>query len=165
MVFQPVPPDRMRVAASSATLPFMKPLPRKHLIAVAALLTLVAAAPPPAPKGPKKQVTVTGEILDMGCFISRGLRDELHRECATKCLAMGVPMGLLGADSTVYILTQNHDRAMEPSAFQPPDPFAQCKGWAAKQVAVTGFVWERKGYKEIEVKTARLAPAPSPKVP
>lgn len=143
----------------------MKPIPRNHLIAVAALLILVAAAPPPRPVGPKKPVTVTGEILDMGCFISRGLREDIHRECALKCLVSGVPMGLYGPDSTIYILTQNHDRAMDPRGFGPPDPYQQCKEWASKQVAVTGLLWERKGYKELEVKAAKLAPAPPPKTP
>lgn len=109
-------------------------------------------------------MTITGEILDMGCFISRGLREEIHRECALKCLISGVPMGLYGPDSTVYILTQNHDRAMDPRGFGPPDPYQQCKEWASKQVSVTGLLWERKGYKELEVKTAKLAPA-TPKVP
>lgn len=147
----------------------MKTHPKLRLVAVAALFVLVAAAPPPRPagppKGPKKPITVNGEIIDMGCYISRGLRDELHRECATRCLLAGVPMGLLGPDSTVYILTQNHDRAMDPRAFQPPDPYQQCKEWAAKQVAVTGLLWERKGYKELEVKAARLAPAPPAATP
>ena len=135
-----------------------------HLIAVSVLLTLVAAAPPPRAKGPKKPVTISGEILDLGCFLSRGLREEIHRECALKCLISGVPMGLYGPDSTVYIHTQNHDRAMDPRGFGPPDPFHQCKEWAAKQVEVTGLLWERKGYKELEVKAARLAPV-TPKVP
>lgn len=143
----------------------MKPIPRKHLIAVSALLILVAAAPPPRPVGPKKMTTITGEILDMGCYVSRGLRQDIHRECALKCLISGVPMGLYGPDSTIYILTQNHDRAMDPRGFGPPDPYQQCKEWASKQVAVTGFLWERKGYKELEVKAARLAPAPPPNTP
>jgi len=133
-------------------------------IAAIALLALIAAGPPQRTPGPKKTVTITGEILDMGCFVSRGLRDEIHRECALRCLSQGIPMGLLGPDTTVYILTQNHDRAMDPRAFAgTPDPYAQCRDWPAKQVAVTGLVWERKGYKELEVKAAKLASMPQTK--
>ena len=128
---------------------------------VVALAMIAAAQPAQRKPGPKKMVTITGEVLDMGCFISRGLRGDIHRDCALKCLMAGIPMGLLGPDSTVYYLTQNHDRAMDPRAFGPPDPFAQCKDWPAKQVAVTGYLWERKGIKEIEVKAAKLAP-PTP---
>ncbi|HEU4723662.1 MAG TPA: hypothetical protein VFU59_00045 [Candidatus Eisenbacteria bacterium] len=114
----------------------------------------------PAPKGPKKQVKVTGELLDMGCFISRGLRGDLHRECATKCINNGVPMGLMTADSTVYVLTQNHDRAMDAKSFAgSPDPYTQLKNMASLQVEVMGFNWERNGVKFLEVKFATLKPA------
>lgn len=113
----------------------------------------------PAPKGPKKAIKLTGELLDMGCFISRGLKGEVHRECATKCINNGVPMGLLTADSTVYVLTQNHERAMEPKSFVgSPDPFIFLKTMAARQVEVLGLNWERNGVKFLEVKFAKTPP-------
>ena len=115
--------------------------------------------------GPKKFVTLRGEILDMGCFTSRGLRGQLHRECALKCLMSGVPMGLITADSVVYFLTRNHDRAMTPGSFPPPDPYVQCRGWPSSQVEVTGYAWERKGIKMLEVSLASLVPAPPPSAP
>lgn len=132
-------------------------------LAAAALLFVASATPPARAAGPKKAVTITGEILDMGCYISRSLRGEVHRECALKCLASGIPMGLLGPDSTVYILSQHHDRAMAPASFAPPDPFQQCHQWPGKQVEVTGLLWVRKGYKELEVRGAKLAPPPPAK--
>jgi hypothetical protein len=114
----------------------------------------------PAPKGPKKPIKVVGELLDMGCFISRGLTGDLHKECALKCINAGVPMGIIGPDSTVYVLSQNHDRAMEPKSFAgSPDPYLQMKQWAAMRVEVTGLNWERNGVKFLEVKYAKLAPA------
>jgi len=108
--------------------------------------------------GPRKYVTVTGEILDMGCFTSHGLRGAVHRSCATQCLLSGVPMGLITADSTTYMLTENHDRAMAPSSFPPPDPYSQCRQWASFQIEVTGFMWERKGTRFLEVLSAKPAP-------
>ncbi|MGE5174970.1 MAG: hypothetical protein ACM3JJ_01235 [Hyphomicrobiales bacterium] len=110
-------------------------------------------------------MTVTGEIIDMGCYLSRGLRGDLHRDCALKCLMSGIPMGLMTKDSTLYLLTQNHDRAMEPRGFSPPDPFQVCKQNAANWMAVTGLLWERDGIKELEVKAAKVAPAPPPATP
>ncbi len=110
--------------------------------------------------GPKKLTTITGEILDMGCFTSRGLRGQIHRECALKCLMSGVPMGIITADSVVYMLTQNHDRAMTPGGFPPPDPYAQCKTWPSAQVEVKGYLWERKGLKVLEVLMAKPAVIP-----
>ena len=110
----------------------------------------------------KKMISLSGEILDMGCWTSRGLSGALHRECALKCLASGIPMGIITADSVVYVLTQNHDRAMTPQQFRPPDPFAQCKSWAALKAEVTGYFWERRGTKLLEVRSAKLLPAPTP---
>jgi hypothetical protein len=140
------------------------------LIALVALLAAPAADFPAsagaqtggaaAPKGPKKPIKVVGELLDMGCYISRGLRGDLHKECATKCINAGVPMGVITADSTVYVLTQNHDRAMDPKSFAgSPDPYLQLKNMAAAQVEVLGLNWERHGVKFLEVKFAKLAPA------
>jgi hypothetical protein len=117
------------------------------------------------PGGPaeRKYVTVTGEILDMGCFTSHGLRGQVHRPCATQCLLAGVPIGLITADSTVYMLTENHDRAMAPTNFPPPDPYIQCRSWASFQVTISGFMWERKGSKFLEVLSAKPAPPPEAK--
>jgi len=132
------------------------------LVVPAADISGATGAPPtaPAPKGPKKTIKVVGELLDMGCFISRGLRGELHRECATKCVNAGVPMGVMTADSTVYVLTQNHDRAMDPKSFAgAPDPYQQMKNCASFQVEVIGFNWERGGVKFLELKFARQLPA------
>jgi hypothetical protein len=147
------------------------------LIALVALLAAPAADFPAsagaqsggttAPKGPKRPIKVVGELLDMGCYISHGLRGPLHKECATKCLNAGVPMGVITADSTVYVLTQNHDRAMEPRSYgTAPDPYQQLKQMAAAQVEVLGLDWERGGVKFLEVKFAKaaaVAPAAPPK--
>ena len=126
------------------------------VVLLAALLVAVTATW--VGGAPRKTVVVRGEILDMGCFVSRGLAGQLHRECATKCLANGVPVGLVTADSTVYFLTQNHDRAMDPTAYGPPDPYDLCRKSPTVIMEITGLVWERKGIKELEVKAARVAP-------
>ncbi len=140
---------------------------RLLFLLVAAVLLMPAGDDPaaqtggvPAPKGPKKTIKVVGELLDMGCFISRGLRGELHRECATKCVNAGVPMGVMTADSTVYVLTQNHDRAMDPKSFAgAPDPYQQMKNCASFRVEVVGLNWERNGVKFLELKFAKQLPA------
>jgi hypothetical protein len=146
------------------------PLALLLLVAVASYGQTAAKKGPTAPAaqragsggpGQRKYVTLTGEILDMGCFTSHGLRGALHRACALQCLAMGVPIGLITADSTVYVLTQNHDRAMAPTNFPPPDPYSQCRGWPSFQIEVSGFVWERKGTKVLEVIASKPAPPPA----
>jgi len=121
--------------------------------------SLAAASTPGAPKNAPKRIVVRGEILDLGCFLSHGLRGPLHRDCARQCLSVGVPMGLLSEDSTVYLLTQDHGRAMAPSQYQTPDAYAQCREWASEAVEITGAASERDGVHVLEVIRAKLAPA------
>lgn len=96
------------------------------------------AAPP--------SVTLKGEIVDTGCYISNGAMGEKHKSCAAKCLAAGQPMALLASDGVLYLLTQNHKNA---------DPFNRCKEWAAAMVEITGPTFERNGMKSIEVVEAK----------
>ena len=110
-----------------------------------------------------KPITVSGEIMDLSCYLARGLHGPLHRDCAKQCLLSGVPMGLMTADSTLYLLTQNHGRAMTPASFAgTPDMYAQCREWAALQVEVNGATGFRNGVRVLEVTRAKLLPAPTP---
>jgi hypothetical protein len=110
-----------------------------------------------------KPITVSGEVLDLSCYLARGLHGPLHRDCAKQCILSGVPMGLMTADSTLYLLTQNHGRAMTPASFAgTPDMYAQCREWAALQVEVNGATGFRNGVRVLEVTRAKLLPAPTP---
>jgi hypothetical protein len=106
----------------------------------------------PAPAKPRKATTLRGEVLDMSCFVARGFRGAVHRDCALRCIASGVCMGMMGPDSMLYMLTLDHARAMAPTTFTTPDPFALCKQWVA---------YERAGMHIIEVSRAKLLPAPA----
>ena len=144
-------------------------LPLAMLLFVAVLSYGQTAAPKGSPTpaakrastggpGIRKYISVTGEILDMGCYTTRALHGDTHRQCALQCLASSVPMGLITADSTIYLLTQYHDRAMAPANFPPPDPYMQCRNWASFQIEITGMVSERKGMKYLEVMSSKPAP-------
>ena len=110
-----------------------------------------------------KPITVSGEILDLSCYLARGLHGSVHQDCAKRCLQSGVPMGLMTADSTLYLLTQNHGRAMTPGSYAgTPDMYAQCREWAAMQVEVNGATGFRDGVRVLEVTRAKLVPAPTP---
>src|SRR5262249_7033133 len=89
-----------------------------------------------------KQVTVKGEIVDTGCYLAHGARGEKHKGCADKCIANGMPMGLITSDGTLYLLTLNHDDA---------DPYNQAKTLTAQTDEVTGHVLARNVMKALEV--------------
>ena len=63
-----------------------------------------------------------------------------HVSCATKCLAQGMPMGILTSNGTLYLVTLDHDNA---------DPYNDLKGLAGKDVTVTGEMLTRSGMKAI----------------
>ena len=95
-----------------------------------------------------KTATVTGEIVDMGCYLSSGARGEQHKDCATMCLNNGMPMGLLTNDGKLYLLTLNHDNA---------DPYNSAKKMASERVSVTGPISERNGVRSLTVNEVKEA--------
>ncbi len=132
---------------------------KRNLFAVMMLagVVCVAVAFADAPKDKAKAApaaakpgSITGEIVDMGCYMGHEAKGEKHMGCATKCIANGMPMGLLTADGKLYLLTLDHDNG---------DPYNKCKDWASKQVTVTGPVSERAGMRSIDVTAAQLAAA------
>lgn len=59
---------------------------------------------------PGKVVTVTGEIIDLSCYLQVGKHGEKHKSCGQKCLANGQPIGLLTKDGGLYMLMdEEHD--------------------------------------------------------
>jgi hypothetical protein len=97
-----------------------------------------------------KQTTVTGEIVDTGCYLGHGERGAKHKQCAALCIQKGMPMGLLTEAGDLYLVVPPHSNT---------DAYKKLKDWAALTVEVTGTVMERNGLKSIEVASARRPPA------
>ena len=81
-----------------------------------------------AAKPPAAEEKLTGEVLDLNCYVGHGAQGEKHAACAQKCIAGGAPVGLL-ADAKVYVLT-NGDHSVNLSEKLSP--------LAGKKVTVTG---------------------------
>jgi type 1 fimbria pilin len=122
------------------------------MLAVVAILSWSAAAI--ADEGhhtPGEKVvtkTVTGEVVDMGCWLGHAARGKDHISCATKCLNQGMPVGLLTSNGTLYLVTLDHDNA---------DPYNSLKDMAGKDVSITGELLSRSGVKAIEASKVQLA--------
>jgi len=112
------------------------------VVAVGALAAGQKAAPASKAASAAKTATLKGEIVDMGCYVGHGAMGASHKGCATKCLAGGMPMGLLTADGKLYLLTLDHDNA---------DPYNKCKDMASEVVQVSGAVSQRNGVMAIDV--------------
>jgi len=59
-----------------------------------------------------KRVRVTGEVVDVSCYLQLGKHGAAHVACATKCATNGQPIGLLTANHTLYFLfpEEHHPR-------------------------------------------------------
>jgi len=92
--------------------------------------------------------TLTGEVVDTGCYLGHAARGTKHAECAAKCINGGMPMGLLTATGSLYLITMNHDN---------PDAFNRLKAMAGKKVTVTGAPITRAGMRGIDVTSFKAA--------
>lgn len=100
-----------------------------------------------------KASTISGELVDMGCYVAHGAGGAKHTECAAKCIAGGMPMGLVTKEGNLYLLTLSHSNA---------DPYNKLKEMAGKQVKVTGPANERAGMKTLEVASFEAPGAATP---
>ena len=89
-----------------------------------------------------KSMTVTGEVLDLACYMAHEGKGEKHKSCAQACIKGGAPIGVLTADGQVYLLVEDH------SAKQP---YETLKTKAAEQAKVTGTLQERGGLRALVV--------------
>ncbi|HEX6098800.1 MAG TPA: hypothetical protein VF432_20965 [Thermoanaerobaculia bacterium] len=87
------------------------------------------------------EVTLTGEIVDLHCYTSRGAHGEEHAGCANACISRDVPAGLLAADGTLYLLINE----------KPVSVKEKIAGKAGKKVTAKGKVVERSGVKALQL--------------
>ena len=82
---------------------------------------------------------ITGEVVDMACYIDHGATGEKHADCAKKCIAMGLPVGIKADDGKTYLLIGEHKPLNNELA-----------RYAAKTITVEGKVTSRDGINMIE---------------
>ena len=103
------------------------------LVVAAGLLPSVAVAAADDAK------SVTGEVVDLMCYLDHGAKGDKHAGCAEKCIKSGGPVGLLTKDDQLYLVIGDHQPMNEELAT-----------YAAKTVTLKGKVVERNGVKMIE---------------
>ena len=84
-------------------------------------------------------VTVTGEVLDMACYLDHGAHGEKHAKCAATCIESGMPVGIKGEDGKTYLLVGEHKPLNKTLA-----------EYAGKTITVKGKLASRDGINMIE---------------
>src|ERR1700736_3909058 len=116
-------------------------------IAVAATLTaaLVFSALALAQEQGKEKLdaaankTITGEVVDLMCYVDHNAAGDKHAACASKCIKGGGPVGIASSEGKTYLIVGDH-KPMN-------DELAE---YAGKTITVKGKVAERGGLTMIE---------------
>lgn len=115
------------------------------LIAAAALIggSLLRADEKPA------DVTFTGTVVDMHCYVTRGAHDAKHAACSNACIARGVPAGFLADDGVLYLLFGEKPLSVKD----------QVADLAEVPAILHGTLVVRSGVKGIQIKSIERKPA------
>jgi hypothetical protein len=109
-----------------------------------------------------KATTVTGEVIDVSCFLQLHKRGEKHIPCGTKCIQNGQPIGIVDDAGNVYVLfAEAHD----PRRDGQIDLKATFLPLLAKRVTVSGMLEQQKGTRALYVDSAALSGAGVPPTP
>ena len=82
---------------------------------------------------------ITGEVIDMACYIDHNATGEKHADCAKKCIESGLPVGIKSDDGKTYLLIGEH---------KPLN--SELAQYAAKKITVEGKIATRDGIYMIE---------------
>jgi hypothetical protein len=110
-----------------------------------AVASALAATPILAHEGEKHEsgsggeVSVTGEVIDMVCYIDEGASGAGHADCAQTCIKLGLPVGIKASDGKTYLLIGEHKPMND-----------QLAALAAKTITVKGKAVSRDGFNMIE---------------
>ena len=100
-----------------------------------------------------RPMTVTGEIVDVSCYLQLGKRGEGHIACGSKCIAAGEPIGIVDADTTLYVLfaEEHHPRRDGQVSLKKT-----VGSLLAKNVTVTGMMTENRGNRALFLQAAEI---------
>ena len=92
-----------------------------------------------------QEIVVTGEVLDMTCYIASNLSGPDHAECARICIKNGEPAGIKAQDGKVYLLTGEPGQSIN----------AKLAEYAAQVVIIKGKKSLRDGFAQLQVEEIR----------
>ena len=113
----------------------------KKIALLASVLLLAFVVVADDKKAADKSVTLSGEVVDMHCYITRDAKGPEHTGCSNACLSRDVPAGFLADDGTLYLLVNE----------KPVSVKEKVAGKAGKKVKSHGIIVERNGVKALQL--------------
>lgn len=87
-------------------------------------------------KAADAETTISGEVLDLACYMGHEGKGDKHASCAKKCLEGGAPAGIMTKDGKVFVLVNDH---------QAEAAYQSLKDYAGAQAKITGKMAKRGG--------------------
>ena len=85
---------------------------------------------------------VTGEVVDLSCYLDHKAKGPGHKKCAITCAKKGLPMGILTDKNQLYLLIENRDRE---------EVYQEAIYNASELVTLRGKTYNLGGIKAIQV--------------
>lgn len=101
--------------------------------------------------------TITGEVVDVSCFLQLGKRGEAHIVCGQKCVRSGQPVGVLTDKERLYLIMPEEHHPRRDGQLSVKERFGDLMG---QRIQVSGMVTEYHGNLAMFV-TSPPAPAPA----
>lgn len=95
---------------------------------------------------------LTGEVVDITCYMDHQSKGEKHSACAQKCIQSGLPVGLVAGGKLYAVILSTHE-----------SPNAKLAPYAGKLVTMTGKVLQKDGMRAIDMEEVRPADSESAK--
>ncbi len=94
--------------------------------------------------------TITGQVIDMTCYVKHDSKGAEHKQCALECAQKGLPMGILSDDGKIYqIMGAGHDDLKTVNA--------AFLDYVEEKVIVVSQVYEKNGTNVIVISKIKKA--------
>ena len=100
-------------------------------------------------KAVEKEASITGEVVDVSCYLHGGAKGEGHKDCAVACAKAGGALGILTADGKLYV-------SMLPD-YHKASPNAILMDHITHTVTAKGMVRSKGGVNGIMIKGVEMA--------
>jgi len=89
-----------------------------------------------------KEATVTGEVVDVACYLAGDARGPDHVACATACAKAGGALGILTSDGKLYVslLPDDHKKSPNHLLMDFIGKNVQAKGYVRVKGGVNGIM-------------------------
>jgi hypothetical protein len=119
-------------------------------LAAAAVVAFVSFSSADSKHAAAPKTTLKGEVVDMGCYMAHEAHGAKHKECGAKCVAGGMPMGLLTSNGKPY-RSRSTTRTRRLNSLGLIDEQVEVSEWSPSAAS-----------SEIDVDTAKQSTAAAP---